>query len=119
MVQVGWEICNLGKMKLRIKDTVFKSESWSTCPTKKRAGPVQPGEEKAPRTPHYSLPVLKGSYKLEGDQLFTWCDRDRPTGNCFKLKKETFIVGIMRKLFTHWWRGTGTDSPENLWIPHH
>ena len=33
---------------------------------------------------------LKGAYKQEGDQLFTWLDSDRTTGNGFILKDGKF-----------------------------
>ena len=31
---------------------------------------------------------LKGVYKREGKQLFTWIDSDRTRGNDFKLRQE-------------------------------
>ena len=33
-----------------------------------------------------SLQYLKGVYKQEGEQLFTWSNSDRTRGNGFKLK---------------------------------
>ena len=40
----------------------------------KEAGLVQSGEEKAVQRPHCSLPIFKGYYKHEGNQLFTRVD---------------------------------------------
>jgi len=34
-----------------------------------------------------TLQHLKGAYKQEGEQLFTWSDSDRMRGNGFKLKR--------------------------------
>ena len=36
---------------------------------------------------------LKGVYKHEGNQFFTWVDRDRARGNGFKLKEGRFRSG--------------------------
>ena len=50
---------------------------------------------------------LKGAYKQEGEQLFTWVDSDRTRGNSFKLRQERFRLDIRRKFSTqkvmmHW-----------------
>ena len=50
---------------------------------------------------------LKGSYKKEGDGLFTPVDNDRTKGNGLKLKEVRFRLEIRRKFFTqrvarHW-----------------
>jgi len=43
---------------------------------------------------------LKGVYKQEGNQLFTWVDSDRTRGNGFKLKERRFRLNIKGKFFT-------------------
>jgi len=71
------------------------------CGQAEQAGLVQPGEEKALRRSHCSLPVLKGTYHQEKDQLFTQVDSDRISGNGFKLNEGRFSLDVMKKFFTH------------------
>lgn len=52
-----------------------------------RPGLVQPGEGLA--APCW---YLKGAYKQDGDELFTWSDSDRSRGYSFKLKEEEIQV---------------------------
>ena len=40
---------------------------------------------------------LKGAYKQEGDQLFTWSGSDRTRGNGFKLKEGKFRLDVRKK----------------------
>jgi len=40
---------------------------------------------------------LKGAYKQEGNQLFTWVDNSRTSGNGFKLRKRRFRLDIREK----------------------
>ena len=51
------------------------------------AGVTQFGEEKALGRPHCGLSVHKGTYKQEGEQLFTWFGSDSTKGNGFKLRE--------------------------------
>ena len=54
-----------------------------------------------------ALQYLKGAYKHERNQLFTWVDSDRTRGNSCKLKEGRFTLVVRRKLFTErmvkWW----------------
>ena len=43
---------------------------------------------------------LRGDYKQERDQLFTWIDCDRTRGNDFKLKKGRFRLDVRGMFFT-------------------
>jgi len=43
---------------------------------------------------------LKGVYKQEGNQLFTWVDSNRTKSNGFKLKEGRFRLDVMGKFFT-------------------
>ena len=79
-----------------------------------RDGLVQPGEEKAMRRPHCSLPqYLKADYKQERNQLLTKLDSDRTQGSGFKLKEGRF--GCQREVL---YRESGEVREERLWMPH-
>ena len=72
-----------------------------------RAGALQPGEQKAPRTPYSSLPVPKGAYRKAGEGLFIRAGSDRTRGNGFRLEEGRFRLDIRKKVFTvrvvkHW-----------------
>jgi len=61
---------------------------------------------------------LKGTYKQEGEQLFTRIDSDRTRGNGFELRQGRFRLDIRKKFFTqmvgmHWNRlsKTGCGCP--------
>ena len=43
---------------------------------------------------------MKGTYKQEGERLFTRVNSDRTRGNGFKLSQGRFRLGIRRKFFT-------------------
>ena len=43
---------------------------------------------------------IKGDYKHEGNQLFTWIGSDRTKGNGFKLKEGRFILDMRGRFFT-------------------
>ena len=60
---------------------------------------------------------LKGAYKQEGDQLFTWLDSDRTTGSGFKLKEGRFGLAVMKKFFTQRVVRCWHSCPEKLWCP--
>ena len=46
---------------------------------------------------------LKGVYKHEGNQLFTWVDSDRTRGNGFKLKEGRFRLGTRGSFSLRQW----------------
>ena len=62
-----------------------------------RVGAVQPGEGKAPWRPYSSLPVLKGAYNKDGENLFSGACCNRTRGNGFNLKEGRFRLD---KIFT-------------------
>ena len=56
-----------------------------------------------------ALQYLKGSYRKEGDRLFSRVCCGRKGGNSFKLKERRFRLDIRKKIFTirvvrHWYR---------------
>ena len=61
-----------------------------------RVGVVQPGEEKGPGRPCCSLPVLKGAYKKDEEELFCRACSNRTIGNSFKLKKGRYRLDIRK-----------------------
>lgn len=62
-----------------------------------RVGAIQPGEEKAQRRPHSSLPVSKRN-KRAG--IFTKAFSRRRRGNGFEPKQSSFRLDIRKKIFT-------------------
>ena len=71
------------------------------------AGLVQPEEEKVQRDVIAAFQYIKGAYKWEDNQLFTWVDCDKTRGNYFRLKEGIFRLDVRGKLFTekvmrHW-----------------
>ena len=66
--------------------------------------------------------LLKEAYKQEGNQLFTWADRDSTRGNGFKWKEGRYRLDVRGNLFTeravrHWNRlpRDGVDAPSLAW----
>ena len=51
-------------------------------------------ENKRLGRPQYSLPILKGDYEQDRNQLFTWVGSNRMRRNGFKLKEGRFKLGV-------------------------
>ena len=49
---------------------------------------------------------LKGTYRKDGENLFTKACNNRTRGNDFKLKEGGFRLDISKKFFTKSWRNT-------------
>lgn len=49
---------------------------------------------------NYNLSIFKGSYKKEGNQLFTRIESDMTRGNGFKLQKKRFRLDVKGIFFT-------------------
>ena len=47
-----------------------------------------------------AIQYLKGTYKLEGDQLLTQSYSGRTRGNVFKLKDDQFTLDVRKKCFS-------------------
>lgn len=59
--------------------------------------------------------VLKGTYRKDGERVFTRACSDRTKGNCFKLRESRFRLHIRKKLFTERevrpWHREAVDAP--------
>ena len=61
-----------------------------------------------------SSQCLKGAYKQEGNQLFTWADSDRTRSNGFKTKEEVQVRCQEEILYSE----GGEALARDLWVPH-
>jgi len=64
------------------------------CEDSKRAGVLQPGEEKAQGGPFSGLHYLKGAYRKSGEGLFIRACSNRTRENASKLEVHRFTVDI-------------------------
>lgn len=82
--------------------------SESETPTREGRGCISAGPEEGHRKDQNSLPVPKGAYRKEGDQLFIRECGDSTSGGVFKLKEGRFRLDIRKKFFVR------VERPWNL-----
>ena len=80
-----------------------------------RAGPVQPGEEKARGDLIKVYKYLKGGCKEDGARLFSAVPSDRTGGNGHKLKHGRFPLNIRKYFVTVRVTKHRHRLPEGLW----
>jgi len=61
---------------------------------------------------------LKGTYKTDGDKLFSRACCDRTRSNDFKLKEGRFRLDMKKKFFTMRVVKHGNRCLERWWMPH-
>ena len=106
------------RIDIDLPECVHKNDPWNGTPLlqgqAERAGAVQPGDEKRRGDLIATFQYLKGSYRKEGDRLFSRVCGDRIRENGFKHKEYIFRLGIKKNLLQLRWNRLPSDMVDAL-----